>query len=242
MIPYSNIIKQVALKSGQIGDRASASAFNTMFDGAINDLITGLEIPRAALKMAILASEARIAALVAKQKNPVLRTALYGKTGEILSGALLPNFDTNNVRFFGNFGNVLDFDNDHPLSEQPKQVVMRRIENANEFFILGAYYFCLEDSRIFHTRAAVYLEGCVWNRAAQLTAYDNANGTSPLHEELETFFIADVLANLPQEDWFVSEAETYRRIADKCETDLMRGVIPNVVLPSSTARAEPIKD
>lgn len=230
-IPYQNIIKQVALKSGQIGDRASSAAFNTLFDGAVADLVTGLEIPRAALKMAILASEARIAALVGRQKNPVLRTALYGKTGELISGALLPNFDTKNVRFVGNFGNVLDALDDRPLTEKRKQIVTRRNENAGDFFRLESYYFCLEDTRIYHTRQSVYLEGCVWNRIAQSAAYDDANGVSPLHEELETFFIADVLANLPQEDWFMSEAETYRRIAKDCEAELKQGIAPTATLP-----------
>lgn len=73
-------------------------------------------------------------------------------------------------------------------------------------------------------------------------APDGGGGYSPLAQELEVMFAADVLANLSTEDFFVAEAGRYADIVEKCEEDLKQGLIPQATLPDTTANQEPVKN
>ncbi|HXG86408.1 MAG TPA: hypothetical protein VNI84_20485, partial [Pyrinomonadaceae bacterium] len=128
-------------------------------------------------------------------------------------------------------------------TEKTKQEVFRRIDNAGGFYKLDHYHYCIEGTRVWHTRPNIKVEGCAWNYTTQATAYDNTNiGASPLPQQLESFWIADVLANLPQEGWFVQEAGVYSQIAARGEQMILTGVIPQTILPDATANENPIKN
>lgn len=300
-----------------------------------------MEVPLTGLKYAILASEKRIAALCGRSKNPILRRPLYGRTANIAHLGQIPTTDNNSKQWVGNFSSVLDATTNEPLTEKPKQTVLRDVRMYSSGTLkIRPMHFCEEDTRILHTRANIYLEGCVWDYATQLTAYDlaasplatltftdadinttndtiaeashpyytglamtltkvgatlpvgtgftdgatvyaiwnssglikvatslanallgvpidftNAGsgthtltpqalsaGASPLDQSLETMLIADVLANIPSENWFSSEGAYYGRIVEKCEADIKNGLLPQAVLPDSTANAEPVKN
>lgn len=231
------------LRANQMKDAANATARETLYAGTIANAVDGMEIPLSALKQSVLASEKRIADLVGRTKNPMLRRPLYAVSANIASGAQLPASPTGNGgEFVGHIAAVVDAIDNRPLTEKTKQEVLRRIDNAGGFYKLAAYHYCIEDTRIFHTRDNVKVEGCAWNFAAQSAQYDLANGVSPLPEQLETFWIADVLANLAQENWFGNEAQGYAALSARCEQMLLQGVVPQVVLPDSTANENPIKN
>ena len=342
MIYYENIKRAILLRSNQIGDASTAAAFEAKFTAALTTAVEGMEVPLTGLKYAILASEKRIAALCGRSKNPVLRRALYGRSANIAHLGLIPTTDNNSKQWVGNFGNVLDATTNEPTTEKPKQTILRHVR----MYAAGAgtiklrpMHFAFVDGRILHTRANVYVEGCVWDYAAQVTQYDLAaaplatltfnaadvsvanntiteaahpyftglamlltkvgatlpagtgftdgaivyaiwdsastikvatslanaligtaidfttdggtnghtltpqavsTGASPLAQELETMFIADVLANLPQENWFIQEAGFYSQIVEKCEADIKQGIIPSAVLPDTTANSQPV--
>ncbi len=243
-ILYANITKPVLLRANQLKDAASASARNTIYEGNLGDLADGMEVPLAALKQSVLASEKRISDLVGRSKNPVLRGSLYAVSANISSGAILPNAPTGgDGEWVGNFSGFIDSATSRPLTEKTKQEIFRFNENAGNFYKLPAFHFCLEGSRLFHTRSNAKAEGCAWNYTAQSTAYDNTNiGTSPLHGSLEQMWIADVLANLAQEDWFAGEAQMYSQMAARGEQMILAGIVPQTVLPDSTANENPIKN
>ena len=75
-----------------------------------------------------------------------------------------------------------------------------------------------------------------------LTPQALSAGASPLDQSLETMLIADVLANIPSENWFSSEGAYYGRIVEKCEADIKNGLLPQAVLPDATANSEPVKN
>jgi hypothetical protein len=239
-LAYENVRKAILLRAGQIADAATAAAFETAFNAALATAVGGMEVPLTGLTYAILASEKRIAALCGRSKNPILRAPLYGKTASIAHLGLIPTTSSASKQFVGNFGNVLDASTNEPLTEKPKTSVLRdvRMYTAGTLKI-RPMHFCFEDTRVLHTRANVYLEGCVWDYATQLTAY-GAAGSSPLDQSLETMLIADVLANMVQENWLSQEGAYYGRIVEKCEADIKNGLLPQAVLPDATANSNPV--
>jgi hypothetical protein len=241
-IPYINIAKSVMLRANQLKGASGAAEFESNFAGAIADNVDGLEVPLSALKMTILAQEKRIVGLVGRCSIHSLRLPLHGVSVAVANGGICPNATTGGGQFFGTFSGVFDSANPaNALTEKTKQEVMRRRRNAGSFYKTESFIYAFDGMRIYHTRPNVFLEGVAWNYETQSTAY-NSNGNSPLHPELESFWIADVLANLAQENWFVGESQTYLNLVTRAEQQLLQGVIPANILPTNTAHADPIKE
>lgn len=240
-IPYPNIAKAVALRANQLKDAVDATALDTNFSGGLSANMDGMEVPYTALKLAVLGSEKRIVGLIGRCSLPILRRPLQGVTANIVSGAIVPQLSATNAEFFGTFSGVYDMGNNTPLTEKTKTEVLRRIRNTGGFYKLDQYIYAWDGLRLFHTRPSVYLEGVAWSLTAQTTAFDTF-GNSPLPAELESFWVADVLANLPQENWFISESQVYLNLAQKGEQQLLQGVVPAITLPNNTAHADPIKE
>lgn len=240
-IPYLNIARAIALRTGQLGDAATAAAFETLYTSSLSTAIAGMEMPLSELKRLVLASEKKIASICARQKNPVLKAAMGGRTANLSSGAALPTTDDNSKEFIGGFDGFFG-PTGQPLTEKPKETILRNQRRlAEEDSMPQPYQFCLEGRLIFHTCGAAYATGYVWDYSTQATAY-GASGNSPLPQEVESWWIADALANAAQEGWFASEASAYAGIAQGCEQDVRQGTIPQAVLPDSTASAEPVKN
>lgn len=239
-IEYLHIAKGVALRANQLKSVVDAADGETNYTGDFETNLEGVEIPFTALKETILAVEKRIASICARSKNPVLMADLYNRTSDLASSALIDPTGTDAIEMIGGLSNPLDAVDGLPCTEKPKQTIARYLRNTS-FYRVKPYHFCIEGMRIYHTRTAVYFEGSSWSYEDQSTNYDNEL-TSPLPQEVETWFIAEVLAHLPQENWFVPEANHYAQIAMKCEQDVRQGLIPTAVLPDSTVNQEPVKN
>jgi hypothetical protein len=236
---FSYIIaaKQIALRAGQFIDAGDAPAIESEYTGTpLEDLLEGMEIPYTALKEMILGAEKRIVELISRSPNKNYRRQFYGRTADVV-----PFVDLGALEFIGDFGNPLDSINNKPLTEKTKQEVARLTRPTRNVFRLEKFHFCIEDSRIYHTRAGVYFEGCSWSYQAQATAFDAA-GNSRLPQALETFLIAEVLTNAAQEEWFAAEAEYYSRFAEKCENQLLSGIVPSARFSDSTVTENPVKN
>lgn len=240
-ILYQNIAKAVALRAGQLADGADSAALEAAFTGPLAGNMDGVEVPFSALKMAILASEKRIAQVIGFSSLSIYRAALQSRTIPLASGDDLPNLDQNEIEIVGELGGVFDATDNEPLTEITKQEIRRWRRNASVLFRTPVYHFHKEDTTIIHTRDAAYFKCCVWDEQTQSAAYD-ASGASPLPQGVETFWIADVLANLPQEDWFVSEAGIYQRISYNCEMEIKGGAMPSAKLPDAITFADPSKN
>lgn len=241
-IPYLNIARAIALRTGQLGDAESAAAFEAVYASALSSAVSGMEIPLSELKRLVLASEKKLASICARQKNPILKAGLAAHTANLASGASLPIVDSNAKEFIGGFDGFFDATDLTPLTEKPKEVIARNLRRimSNELS-MQVYQFCLEGRVLIHTRTNVYANGYSWDYTTQATAY-GASGNSPLAQECEIWWIADALANAAQEGWFSQEAGLYAGIAGGCEQDVRQGAIPQAVLPDSTASAEPVKN
>lgn len=239
---YRIAAKQIALRAGQLIDADDAPALELEYElTPLEDLLEGMEIPSTALKEMILASEKRIVELISRGTIKSYKRHFYARTADVASGASIPFVDLSAAEFIGDFGNPLDSITNRPLTEKTKQEIGRLTRTTGNIFRLEKYHFCIEDTRIYHTRTAVYFEGCSWSYTTQAAAFD-ASGNSRLPQALETFLIAEVLANAAQEEWFSAEAGYYAGIASNCANELKTGIIPTARFADSTATENPIKN
>lgn len=242
-ILYDNVIRAILLRAGQVGDAADAAAFETLFTNAtLANVVGGVEVPLTGLKYGILASEKRIAGLCARSKNPVLRRPLYGKSANIAHLGLIPTTDSATKQWVGELGSVIDSSTNEPLTEKPKQTVLRevRMYSASQLKRRPMHFAWSGDGRVLHTRTNVCVEGSIWDYATQLAAYPA--GSSPLAQECEVLWIADVLWNAAQEGWFIQESQVYGNIVRSEERRILSGYLPEATLPDTTASPEPVKN
>jgi hypothetical protein len=241
-IPYLNIARAVMLRSNQFGDAVTATALEALFVNTLVNAIAGMEIPLSALKLAILASEKKLAETIGFSTWDIGRAALYARSDNLVSGSVLPTISSGGNEFVGAFSGVFDQSDESPLTEKGKSEIMR----LNRLYAAGAlrirpYHFHKAGLKLLHTRDGAYFEGCAWSYDVQGAAYD-ADGWSILPQTCETWLVADVLANTAQENWFVTEAGVYAQIASTCAMDVKNGLTPSATLPDTTSSPEPVKN
>lgn len=242
-IPYANIWKAFLAKTNQLADAIDASAFDSVYNAStIVSAHSGMDIPRSEVKRLILAAEKRVASACVRQKNPILWGELFGKSSAISSGISIPNTDDDNDEWLGTFQTVRDGTTGTVLTEKPKQEIerMNRLV-ASGFLRIRPFHHAIEGKTLFHTRSTAYFEGGAWDRSVQSAAFE-INGTSPLAQECEAWWIAESLAMASGENWYVQESTAMASFAKACEADALRGVVPSSILPDSTANEDPVKN
>lgn len=246
-IPYLNVAKAVALRANQLrGGNASArvSAYGYSTVSAFTSALDGVDVPYQALKQDILAQEAIIASMIGNSTNPIFRAALAGQSSVLVSSPVSIPAAGVSAPFVGALDGFYDQGDNTPLTEGDKREIDRFTKNPGSFWVVPKYQYHVEGRTLYHTRTSVVAKGCVWDRTVQAAAYD-ADGSSPLPQEMESLWVARVLANLPQEDWFVAEAGLYSQLAMKYEQELFEGKVAKMTIPSmpeTTSRVDPAKD
>lgn len=245
-IPYQNIAKAVAIRANQITDGSPADIEAAYAAASIEPAMDGVEVPYSALKQDILAAEKELAAMIGASSNSLFKIALSSESDAIESGDDLPEFDDAGVPFIGNFDAICDADDGNPLTEQPKQQVLRRIENPGNFFKLPYYGYFFEGTKIFFKcpSDSAVVRGCSWDLAAAEALFD-AESESPLPQEVEVLWACKVLENLPRENWFVPEAQYYSGLVETKQSAIIEGrerIMKMPQIPTKTASAEPTKD
>lgn len=174
-IPYLNIARAVAARSGQLADAVTAAAFETVYTSELSTALGGMEMPPSELKRMVLASEKRIASICARQKNPILKGGMRSQSESVTSGRQMPMADASGKEWIGTAVDTIVDDSDanhHTLTEKPIQDVLRmnRLYTAG-FLRIRPYHYALDGQTIHHTRASVYCIGCVWDYTTQAAAY-----------------------------------------------------------------------
>lgn len=236
MIDPKRIATQVALKTLQLTGSDQAELV-TSYQGGLAAL-DGAELPSFAIVDAIVASEAKLAHLIATDKLSPYRAELYGRSDALPSGTEVPALSDEDLPFIGVFSQVVDSADDITLTEQPIQAVRRFLRGD---YTTEIYNYAISSSRIYHTREAAYFEGCVFDRDAAAGRFSvTSSEPSPLPEAWETFWISDVLASIAKETWFIQEAQYYLNIANREQSQLMARDTPLMLNPQATN--EPVKN
>ena len=242
-IPYLNIARALALKTGQLADAQTAALFETVYTSALATAVGGMEIPLSEIKRMVLAAEKRVADVCCRQKNPILKQEMYVGSVDLDSGDEIQEPGEADEEWIGTFDGAYDSDDDTPLTEKPKQAIIRmnRRIDASELRLIP-HHFALDGRRLYHTRPnGAYVGGYQWSMTERIAAYA-ASGDSLLNTSCEAWVIAEACSDAAQEGFFVSEAAGYANFAQMCKEDAVRGVIPSNVLPDATASIEPVKN
>lgn len=185
------------------------------------------------LREAILQGEQDFVSAVAFTGNHPWRTAIRGVTSGLATGAVLPTSSSGAKPIVGIFGAVYDSNDNTPCVEMPLDVIVRRVRNANTHYVTPVYYYKMDGNIIYHTRALVQIECCVYLRADQVTAY-NAAGNMLLPDLAESGIVARVLSRMFRDSLFMNQAAVWRQYSDDALA-VIRGGGTNV-----TTRSVPV--
>lgn len=193
-IAYSVIQGEVYLRSAQLAgtDQSSLqSAYGSL-------TLDGAELPAASFKNQILNIEAELSHIIAADISHPYRSYITGLSDPLANLDDTPTQDANGSYFIGLFDAVVDGTTGQPLTAMPTETLL---DYQDPFFSdTELYNFAIMGNTIQHSRTAVKMVGCVFDRATRETAYD-ASGESPLPPILANTWIAGVLANLAQVGW-----------------------------------------
>lgn len=230
-IAYSIIQREAALRTAQLigTDQATLEA---AYAGAWASALDGAEIPLSSIKNQILNIESEIAHIIASDTSHPYRTYIYGRSATLANLDNTPTVDNGSNPFIGVFDSCSDETTDRPLTLMPTETLT---DYGNAFFDdTELWNYAIVGNTIQHTRPnGAYLQGCVWNRTTQATAYD-ATGNSPLPPTLSNTWIAGVLANIVQVGWTdgAQAAGTYRGLYQQGIEILRMGSGANIPLAS----------
>jgi len=149
----------------------------------------------------------KLSQTIADVRDHPWRRNLAGRTADLASGATIPAADNAGASIIGVYGNVIDSDDGQVLSEQPDETIRRRLLTPS-LWKIPVYHFSLTGDSILHTRTEVYLEVCVLDYGALITAI-GANDDMALPDVLAEAVICGTVALMVRDDEFVLQAGTY---------------------------------
>lgn len=210
-ITYLRVKRQAALRLAQVSGY-DANSLETNYAGSWATMLDGAEIPLTGFKDAILAVEKELAQDIGNNAQHPARSFLYGRSANLADLASTPTVDNASKEFVGIFDSCADATSSKPCTWMPTQVITDLIDNAQTYFGSNFYYYNINGNFIRHTRTNVFLQGCVWDYTTQSTAYDNASGTSPLPQALETVWLDGVAARAAQVGWVEDKTGYYAQM------------------------------
>lgn len=235
-VAYHDLLRGAALRVNALEGAQAAALETTYLTGTLSAAnFKSATFPFTAIKAAILMAEGKLAAAIGDTGNHPWRQYLVGVTALLAHETALPKLDANSKPIIGAWGSVYDGSDGTACTEQPLEVIRRRVRNANSFFRTPVYHYKLDGGRIYHTRTSVYLDCCVYDRAAQKAAMD-ANGNMLLPDALEEALICGALSYLVRDDAFVNQAGLYRAYFNETEAGIRAGLtsVSAKVVPGPT--------
>lgn len=207
---YDVITRQVALRINAFSNAAQPAQLQAAY---IASPLTAAVVGESAvfsfraIQDAVIDAEARLAQAIADVRSHPWRAALFSRTLGLASGVAIPATDQAGVSVIGVYGGVVDDSDGHVLSEQPEEVIRRRLLTSS-LWKIPVYQYSLTGDSIIHTRTFVYIEVCVWNDAARRAAI-LASGNMLLPDVLAEAVMCGAIALLVRDDEFMAQAEVY---------------------------------
>lgn len=183
-VNYHNLIRRVAYNVGALrGDHTQevSTSYVVPFTAAeLSDKAPPLQV----LLDSVLLAEEEFANAIATTGNHPWRAVLRAFTANLADKAVMPAVDAGGRSIIGTYGPVRDSTDATPLTEMPLALIDRRVRNSNNHYLIPVYYYKFDGAIIRHTRPAVNVEVCSYNRGTQAAAIV-ANGPMLLPDTLE---------------------------------------------------------
>jgi hypothetical protein len=209
-VPYNILVRNVAVRINALTGATQPAALEAAY--AVTPLTAGdvqesSIFPFSAIQDAVLLSEQKLAQTIAENQDHAWRAKLISQTDELANNATLPAFDENGLSVIGLYGDVFDSTNERVLSEQPVEVIQRRLATP-ALWKIPVYHFAMTGDSIVHTRTNVRIEVCVWDYLNQQAAIE-ANDDMLLPDVLEEAVICGATAMLCRDDEWLTQAAVY---------------------------------
>lgn len=205
-LTYHDILAAVALRINALEGTDPAALQETYATRPLtNSLFVSSAFPFNGIRDAIIQTEGRIAQVASKSADRVLRSYIGSQTVPLASGDELPTLDENGVGIIGEFGAVIDADNQAILCTRMPIPVVRRRNQAPDLWLLDGAMYALDGTRIIHTQENVFLECCVYDGVTQTTAFDQ-DSTILFPDALADLYIEGACGLLFRDDEFMDQA------------------------------------
>ena len=153
---------------------------------------------------ALTDTEAEIAQAVSNTDQHPFRKLIETDSGSLASGAQLPTV-ISTAAVIGKRGEVRDATNNVHCTEQPFEIVNRKINTA--FFATERYHFTEVSGRVFHTRTNVIVKLPVYDDSARRTAAA-ANGAI-LFPAITWLYVSGALSKLFRNGFLENQSSLY---------------------------------
>lgn len=229
-LTYHDIMAPVAIRVNALDGSDPAALQETYSTRPLtNALFQSTIFSFDTIRDSIIQTEGRIAQVVGKSADRVLRSYIGSQTVALASGDELPTLDENGVNIVGEFGAVIDATDPKILcTRMPLPVVRRRNQAPNLYLLEGAMY-AMDGTRIIHTQENVFLECCVYDGAVQTAAF-NGDETILFPDSLADLYIEGALGLLMRDDEFTDQAGRWA-------TYFATGV---AMIPAAQMEAQPV--
>jgi hypothetical protein len=209
-VPYTILVRNVAVRINALTGATQPAELETAY--TITPLTAGdvqesSIFPFSAIQDAVLLAEQKLAQTIAETKDHAWRAVLISQTDELANNATLPAQDENGLSIIGVYGDVFDSTNERVLSEQPVEVIQRRL-NTPALWKIPVYHFAMTGDSIVHTRTNVRIEVCVWDYLNQEAAIQ-ANDDMLLPDVLEEAIICGAITMLVRDDEWLAQGSQY---------------------------------
>lgn len=207
-MPYHDLIAASALRTNAlIGAKAAPleTTYNTRPLSAAN--FQSSIFPFSDYIAQTASAVQKLSQSIADVRDHPWRRNLAGRTTNLASGATIPAVNNAGASIIGVYGNVIDGSDGQVLSEQPDETIRRRLLTPSVWKI-PVYHFSLTGDSILHTRTTAYLEVCVLDYGALITAI-GANDDMTLPDVLAEAVICGTVALMVRDDEFTTQAEVY---------------------------------
>lgn len=169
------------------------------------------DFPFSSFRDTILMAVADYVRAIASVGNHPDRINFADTINTLANGAVIPAVGSGGAKVVGVYGSIYDSSSGLPLTEQPLEVVRRLVQETWRVYQL--YYFKIDGRRLYHTRPNANIEVCVYDRSAQLIAW-NAAGNMPLPDNYESGVVARAVSLMTRDNAYAAQAAIYRAYSD----------------------------
>lgn len=231
-VPYSDIVRNVAVRINALTNAtkpAELEAAYTISPLTAADVQESAVFSYTGICDAILQAEQKLAQTIAETKDHAWRAKLISQTDVLASGDTLPSTDENGLSIIGVYGSVFDATDGTGLSEQPEEVIRRRLRTT-AIWKIPVYHYSFFGDSIIHTRTNVRIEVCIWDYLNQQAAIQ-ANDDMLLPDVLEEAVICGAITMLVRDDEWLAQGSQYATYF----TDALAAIRSNEPVPQRKA-------
>ncbi len=232
-LSINTIIRQWAIRVNGIAGSLPADVETAYVTTPLTS-IDSADFPLSFARDTYLAVESRLATAIASYRDERTRALhpwrsfIKDVTASLANKSDLPSTGSGGGQIIGVPGAVRDASDNTACDEMPVDDVRRAARNANSWLVTPVYGYSIVGNRIEHTRNAVVVEVCTFNRTTRATAAATLTNNALLPDALEEAYVAGMVSLTVRDDAFSAQAALNRTYYREAISQLERGQVPGL--------------